>query len=275
MRSIANRTILITGASRGIGRAIALRCAQDGANIAILAKTDQPNPKLPGTIHTVAEEIQEAGGKALPLKVDVRFEDQVHEAVSQTVEAFGGIDILINNASAIFAVPTMETPMKRFDLMHQCNARATFCCSQACLPHLKKSDHAHILNMSPPLNMNPKWFQHHLAYTMSKYGMSMCTLGMAAEFAEDGISVNSLWPKTTIATSAIEVFFPSAVPHSRKDSIVSDAAHLILTKENPQSGQFYIDEDLLREEGVNEFEKYAVSPGVKLQQDFFIDDGDF
>ena len=267
--NLADKTVVITGASRGIGRAIALRCAQDGANVVILAKTDEPHEKLPGTIHTVAKEVEEAGGKALPLKVDVRFEESVQGAVSQTVEMFGGIDILVNNASAIFVAPTLNTPMKRFDLMHQCNARATFCCSQACLPYLKQTK-GRILNMSPPLNLDPKWFQRHLAYTLSKYGMSFCTLGMAAEFAEAGVSVNSLWPKTTIATSAIEVFFPDAVPGSRKESIMSDAAYVILTKEPSPTGQFFIDEDVLRDEEVTDFDQYAIDPTQPLQTDFFI-----
>lgn len=275
MKSLKKKNIFITGASRGIGRAIALKCAAEGANVAIIAKTDKPHPKLPGTIHTVAEEVKQAGGEALPLKADVRFEEQIDKAVSKVVETFGGIDILVNNASAIFVAPTLETPMKRFDLMHQCNARATFCTSQACLPYLRQSDNAHILNLSPPLNMDPKWFQHHLAYTMSKYGMSLCTLGMAAEFAREGIAVNSLWPKTTIATSAIEVYFPAAVPHSRKESIVADAAYHILTKDHPETGKFYIDEELLRAAGIDNFEHYAVSAGETLQKDFFIDDSSF
>ena len=269
MRTLKDKTIVITGASRGIGRAMALRFAKDGANIAILAKTDQPHDKLPGTIHTVAKEVEEAGGRALPLKVDVRFDESLQKAISTTAETFGSIDILINNASAIFIAPTLNTPMKRFDLMHQCNARATFCCSQACLPFLKQTK-GRILNLSPPLNLDPKWFEHHLAYTSSKYGMSFCTLGMSVEFSKDGVSVNSLWPQTTIDTSAIEVFFPEVIPGSRKESIVSDAAYVILTQEPPPTGKFFIDEQVLRKEGVTDFDQYAVDPTHPLQSDFFL-----
>ena len=271
MSTLKHITALITGASRGIGRAIALRLAKEGANIVILAKTDEPHPKLPGTIHTVAEEIEDLGAKALPLKVDIRFEEQIEEAVKQAAGTFGSIDILVNNASAIFPTPTLDTPMKRFDLMFGCNVRGTFACSKICLPYLKKGTNPHILNLSPPLKMEPKWFKDTLAYTMSKYGMSMCTLGMSEEFAADGVAVNSLWPKTTIATSAIKTFFPRLIPRSRKEAIVADAAYAILTRESRScSGNFFIDEDVLREEGVTDFEPYSVNPGEKLQQDFFI-----
>lgn len=270
--SLKNKTIFITGASRGIGEAIALRCAQDGANIIIAAKTSQPHPKLPGTIHSVAEAVKKAGGKAFPVKVDVRDEEQVHNAVKGAVDTFGGIDILINNVSSIFPWPTLQIPMKRFDLMFACNVRATFLCSQTCIPHLKKRENPHILNISPPLNLEPKWFKDHLAYTMSKYGMSMCTLGMAAELAPNHIAVNSLWPKTTIATSAIEVFFPEMLDRSRKPAIVADAAYAILNKDSQTTtGNFFIDEDILRGEGVTDFDSYAVNPEMDLQIDLFLE----
>ncbi len=272
MENLKNKVIFITGASRGIGREMALRCARDGAKIVIAAKTDQPHPTLEGTIHTVAKEIEEAGGEALALQVDVRDETKVYEAVEKTVAQWGGIDILINNASAIFLAPTLETPMKRYDLIQGVNARATFVCSQACLPHLKKAKNPHILTMSPPLNMNPRWFKETLAYTMSKYGMSMCTLGMAEEFRNDGIAVNSLWPKTTIATAAIAVNFPKQILQaSRKPSITADAAHVILTSDSRQTtGNFFIDEDVLRTHGVTDFNQYALNPNVPLMQDFFL-----
>lgn len=205
MTSLKGKTLFITGASRGIGKEIALRAARDGANVAIIAKTDEPHPKLPGTIHSAAAEIEESGGKALALKTDIRDEDQIADAVAKTVETFGGIDILINNASAINLTPTLQTPMKRFDLMHQVNTRATFACAQACLPHLLKSDNPHILTMSPPPNLSPQWFANHTAYTISKYGMSLVTLGLAAEFSDDGVAVNSLWPVTVIETAALNM----------------------------------------------------------------------
>ena len=271
--SLAGKTLFITGASRGIGKAIALRAAADGANIVIAAKTAEPHPKLPGTIYTAAEEIEAAGGRALPCIVDIRHEELVKSAVSKAVETFGGIDILINNASAIMLTPTLLTPMKRYDLMHQVNARGTFLCSQACLPHLLKADNPHILNLSPPLNMEPRWFGPHVAYTMAKYGMSMCVLGMAQEFKAKGVGVNALWPKTTIATAAIKniVGGESMMKKSRWPSIMADAAHWILTQDAKGcTGHFFIDEAVLTEAGVKDFDSYAVTPGVDLMPDFFI-----
>ena len=272
MSILAGKTIFITGASRGIGKAIALRCAADGANIVVAAKTTEPHPTLPGTIHTAAEEIEEAGGKALAVKVDIRHEENVQSAIDQAVERFGGIDILINNASAIMLTGTLETPMKRYDLMHQVNARGTFLTSKLALPHLLKSEHPHILNISPPLNLAPHWFGNHVAYTMAKYGMSMCVLGMAEEFADRGVGVNALWPKTAIATSAVKnVIGESLIERSRTVEIMSDAAHAILTSDpKTTNGQFFIDEDVLREQGVTDFDKYAVKPGVELAPDFFL-----
>lgn len=272
MTSLSGKTLFITGASRGIGAAMARRFAQDGANIAVIAKTSEPHPKLPGTIHTVAKEVEEAGGKALPLVCDVRDEEQIQKAVDATVSEFGGIDVLVNNASALWLKGTLETPMKRFDLMQQCNARATFACSQACIPHLSKAENPHILSMSPPLNMNPKWFAGHVAYTMSKYGMSFCTLGMSLEFADQDIAVNSLWPRTTIATAAIKAFFPQeAYERSRKTEIVAEAAYAIVTKKSREcTGNFFIDEEVLREKGIEDFSQYAMDPEKDLQPDLFV-----
>lgn len=273
MSNLKDKVVFITGASRGIGREIALRCARDGAKVVIAAKTDQPHPTLEGTIHTVAKEVEDAGGIALPLQLDVRDEIAVYSAVAKTIEKFGGIDILVNNASAIFMAPTMDMPMKRYDLITSVNVRATFLCSQACIPHLKNAANPHILNLSPPLNMDPKWFKNHLAYTMSKYGMSMCTLGMSAEFKPAGIAINSLWPKTTIATAAIAVNFPKQVLQaSRLPSIMADAAYEIFVSDSKQvTGNFFIDEELLRTRGVTEFDKYAVNPKVPLFADLFLD----
>jgi citronellol/citronellal dehydrogenase len=272
MADLQGKTLFITGASRGIGKAIALRAAADGANVAIAAKTAEPNPKLPGTIYSAAEEIEAAGGRALPLQVDIRDEDQVLAAVARTVETFGGIDILINNASAISLSGTLETPMKRFDLMWGVNARGTYLCSQACIPHLKKASNPHILTLSPPLNLDPKWFQHHVAYTMAKYGMSLAVLGMAEEFRKDGIAVNALWPRTVILTAALAMLGGITPPQNcRKPEIVADAAHAILTGDSrSRTGAFLIDEDVLREEGVTDFEKYAVAPGQPLHPDLFL-----
>jgi len=271
--SLQGKTIFITGASRGIGREIALKCARDGANLVLAAKTAEPHPRLPGTIHSVAAEVEAAGGRALALQLDVRDENAVREAVGKAVAAFGGIDILVNNASAIMLTGTTATPMKRFDLMFGVNVRGTFACSQACIPHLAKAPNAHILNLSPPLNMDGKWFRDHAAYTMSKYGMSMCTLGMAAELAPQRIAVNSLWPRTTIATAAIEVNFPVDVLNaSRKPAIMADAAYAIFSRDSRRcSGNFYIDEAVLREEGVADFGHYALQPGTRLFTDLFLD----
>jgi len=271
--TLKGKTLFITGGSRGIGREIALRAARDGANVAVAAKTAEPHPKLAGTIHTVAEEIEKAGGKALAIQLDVRDDAAVIDAVNRTAKEFGGLDILVNNASAISLTPTMATPAKRFDLMFGVNVRATFLCSQAAVPHLKKSSNAHILTLSPPLGMDPKWFAGHVAYTMSKYGMSMCTLGMAEEFRGDGIAVNSLWPRTTIATAAVEVHFPEAIfKASRHAAIMADAAHVILTSDaRKNTGNFYIDEDVLKKAGTKDFAKYAVTPGVPLFQDLFVE----
>jgi citronellol/citronellal dehydrogenase len=270
--SLSGRTLFITGASRGIGKAIALRAARDGANIVIAAKTAEPHPKLPGTIYTAAAEVEAAGGKALPLVVDVRDEEQIAIAIRKTVERFGGIDICVNNASAISLTSTLSTPMKRFDLMFTVNVRATFATSQAALPHLLESDHAHILNLSPPLHMEARWFKDHVAYTMSKFGMSMCVLGMAAEFAGK-VSVNALWPRTTIATAAVDMLGGQPmIAASRKPEIMADAAHAILRADRSCTGNFFLDEDVLRGEGMGEAEldAYSVTPGSKLIPDFFV-----
>lgn len=272
MTTLKDQTIFITGASRGIGRAIALRCARDGANIVIAAKTAEPHPKLAGTIHTVAGEVEQAGGRVLPLPVDIRDGAAVAAAVATAVETFGGIDILINNASAISVTGTLATPIKRFDLMQGVNTRGTFLCAQACLPHLLRASNPHILTISPPLNLNPRWFGPHVAYTISKYGMSMCTMGLAAEFAGQGVAVNSLWPRTTIATAAVEMFFPQALAGSRTPEIMADAAHLVLTRDSRSAtGQFFIDEAVLRAAGVTDFERYAVTPGAPVNPDIFLD----
>jgi citronellol/citronellal dehydrogenase len=273
MANLRGKTLFITGGSRGIGKAIALRAAQDGANIAIAAKTTEPHPKLPGTIYTAAEEIERAGGKALPCSVDIRDEAQIEDAVAKTVERFGGIDILINNASAISLTPTVETTMKRYDLMHSVNVRGTFACSRACIPHLKRSSNPHILNNSPPLNMEARWFAPHVAYTMSKFGMSMCVLGMAEELKDDGIAVNAIWPRTVIATAAVKNLLggDATLQGSRKPEIVADAAYVILTKPSREfTGNFCIDEDLLRKAGVTDFSKYQFVTGAELFPDFFL-----
>ena len=274
--TLKGKTLFITGASRGIGLAIARRAALDGANIVIAAKTSDANPKLPGTIYSAAEEVRAAGGQALPLMVDIREEDAVLAAVAKSVVTFGGIDILVNNASAISLTPTEATPMKRYDLMNGVNARGTYLCTQACLAELKKSAAAgrnpQVLTMSPPLSMKPHWFEHHTAYTMAKYGMSMCTLGHAGEFKKYGIAVNSLWPRTAIATAALQMIPGVDTKLCRKPEILSDAAYLILTNPDSGSGNFFIDDALLAAHGVTDLEKYSVTPGTKnFIPDFFVD----
>lgn len=273
MANLQGKTLFVTGASRGIGKAIALRAAKDGANVVIAAKTTEPHPKLPGTIHSAAEEIVAAGGKALALAVDIRFEDQVEAAIAKTVETFGGLDVLVNNASAIHLSGTVDTPMKRYDLMHQVNVRGTFLCSQKAIPHLKKAPNPHILNLSPPLNMEARWFAPHVAYSMAKFGMSMCVLGMQEELRPHGIAVNALWPRTAIATAAVQNLLggDAAMAGSRTPEIMADAAHVILTSVSREAtGNFYIDEALLRAHGVTDFERYAVTPGAPLLPDFFV-----
>jgi citronellol/citronellal dehydrogenase len=272
MRSLRGRTLFITGASRGIGKAIALRAARDGANVAIAAKTSAPNPKLPGTIHSAAAEIEAAGGQALALQVDIREEDQVKRAVAETAERFGGIDVLVNNASAIFLAGTVDTPMKRWDLMHGVNARGTFLCSQACIPFLAKSPNPHILMLSPPLTLKPQWFAPHVAYSLAKYGMSLCALGMAEELSDQGIAVNALWPRTIIATAALNLLGgEETAKHGRTPEIVADAAHAILTRPSREtSGNFFIDDDVLRAEGVTDLERYRVDPSEELWPDLFV-----
>ncbi len=274
--NLQGKTLFITGASRGIGLAIARRAAADGANIVILAKTTQANPKLPGTIYSAAQEVRSAGGQALPLAVDIRDEDAVLAAVAKAVETFGGIDILVNNASAISLSDTEHTPMKRYDLMNGINARGTYLCTQACLSELKKSAQAgrnpHVLSMSPPLSMKPHWFANHTAYTMAKYGMSMCTLGHAGEFRKYGIAVNSLWPRTAIATAALQMIPGVDTRLCRKPEILSDAAYFILTSPSANTGNFYIDDELLAAHGVTDLEQYSVTPGTKnFVPDFFVD----
>lgn len=277
-RSLKDKTIFISGGSRGIGLAIALKAAADGANVTIAAKTAEPHPKLPGTIFTAAEEIEAAGGKALPVLCDIREEEQVADAIAKTVEAFGGIDICINNASAIQLTGTLATDMKRFDLMHQINTRGTYLVSKMCIPHLKQAGNAHILNLAPPLDMEAKWFKGHVAYTMAKFGMSMCTLGMSAEFAKNAIAVNSLWPLTAIDTAAVRNLLggEAVAKMSRSATIMADAAHAILTRPSAEcTGNFFIDEEVLREEGVTDFSVYAPGGEDKLVADFFVPDAVF
>jgi len=271
MGDLSGKTLFITGASRGIGLAIALRAARDGANVAIAAKSAVANPKLPGTIHMAAAAIEAAGGKALALQVDIREDEQVRAAAAQAAEHFGGIDIVVNNASAIWLAGTAETPMKRFDLMHQVNTRGTFLVTQSCLPYLKQAANPHVLMLSPPPNLDPKWFAPHTAYTIAKYGMSLCVLGMSAEFAALGIAVNALWPRTVIATAAIAMIDGVQPQHCRTPDIVADAAHAILTRSSRSfTGHFAIDEDVLREDGVIDFDRYAVQPGMPLLPDLFL-----
>jgi citronellol/citronellal dehydrogenase len=269
-----NKTVLITGGSRGIGKEIAIRLAKEGANIAIVGKTTEPNPKLDGTIYTAAEEIAKAGpGKVLPLQGDIRFEDSIKQFVETTVNTFGGIDVLVNNASAINLSPTEQLEMKRFDLMHGINVRGTFCVSQACIAYLKKASNPHILNLSPPLNLDPRWFASHLAYTMSKYGMSMIVLGLAEELKQYRIAANALWPRTTIATAAVKNLLGGdfLMQRSRTAEIVADAAFYILQKPSFETtGNFFIDEEVLKNEGITDFSKYAVNPELKLMTDLFL-----
>lgn len=271
--SLADKTIFMSGGSRGIGLAIAKRAAADGANVAIAAKTAEAHPSLPGTVHTAAEEIEAAGGKALPLVCDIRHEEQVEAAIEQTVARFGGIDICVNNASAISLTGTLETPMKRYDLMNGINARGTFMVSQKALPYLLKSSHAHILNLSPPLDMRPHWFKGHVAYTMAKYGMSLCVLGMAEEFREQGVGVNALWPLTAIDTAAVRNVLGDdrMARMSRLPTIVADAAHAILVRDpRTCTGNFFIDEEVLLEEGVSDFSPYQHPDAEALMADFFV-----
>lgn len=275
MSHFQGKTVFITGASRGIGLAIGLRLAREGANIVIAAKTVEPHPKLPGTIYTAAAEIEAAGGKALPLPVDVREEEQVYAAVEETIRVFGGIDILVNNASAISLTPTLATDMKRYDLMHSINTRGTFLTSKACLPYLLKSTNPHVLNLSPPLNMETRWFAPHVAYTMAKFGMSMCVLGMSAEFRKQGVAFNALWPQTAIATAAVNNLLggQEAIKRCRKPEIMADAAYLIFSKNSREcTGNFFIDEQVLRENGITDLSpyKYTNVEDHELLPDFFL-----
>lgn len=272
MSNFSGKTVFITGASRGIGKAIAVKLASEGANIVVAAKTASPHPKLKGTIYTAAEEIEAVGGKALPLVVDIRLEELVDEAIQRTVETFGGIDILINNASAIMLTGTLQTPMKRFDLMHSVNYRGTFMCSQKAIPYLQKAENPHILNLSPPLNIEKHWFAPHLPYTYAKYGMSFCTYAMSEEFKKAGIAVNSLWPRTAIATAAVNMLGGEQMMNaSRKVDIMADAAYHILKRNSRDcTGNFFIDDEVLNEEGITDMEQYAVKPGTKLAPDFFV-----
>jgi len=275
MTTLKGKTLFITGASRGIGLAIALRAARDGANVAVAAKTTEPHAKLEGTIYTAAEEIEKAGGKALPIVCDIRFEDQVQVAVAKTVETFGGVDICVNNASAISLTPSAATDMKRYDLMHGINARGTFLVSKTCIPHLKQAANPHILTISPPLDMNVRWFAPHVAYTMAKFNMSIVALGLSGELKADGIAANTLWPRTTIATAAVRNLLggDALVRRSRTPDIMGDAAHVILTQDaRTFTGRFCIDDTLLYEQGVRDFEKYRVDPSLELAPDFFVPD---
>lgn len=274
--TLQGKTLFVTGGSRGIGLAIAVRAAADGANVVLVAKTVEPNPRLPGTLASAAEAVEAAGGRALAVPTDIRDETAVAAAVQAAVDRFGGIDILVNNASAISLTPTAATPMKRFDLMFGVNVRGTFACTQACLPALAASAKAgrgpHVLNMGPPLSMKPHWFRNHTAYSMAKYGMSMCTLGHAAEFAPLGIAVNSLWPRTAIATAALQMIPGVDTNKCRRPEILADAAHFVLTSDTSVSGNFFIDDEVLVAHGVTDLDRYAVVPGTKdLIPDFFVD----
>lgn len=272
MTSLRGRTVFVTGASRGIGRAIAVRAARDGANVVIAAKSGTPHPRLPGTIHTVAREVEEAGGRPLAVEVDVRDEDQVERAVAAAVERFGGIDVLVNNAGAIRLTSTADTPIRRFDLMMAVNVRATFLCTQRCLPHLRRSPNPHILVLAPPIDLDPRWLAPHLGYTISKYGMSLCVIGWAEELRPDGIAVNALWPATTIATEALRELAGLVRPEEcRRPEIVADAAHWIVTREDLEvSGRFLLDDRVVSESGVLDLEPYAVRPGTPLKPDLFL-----
>ena len=271
--SLQGKTLLITGSSRGIGHAIALRAARDGANIVVIGKTETAHDRLPGTIHSSAEDIEAAGGQALACAVDIRHEHQVADAVSRAVDRFGGIDIVVNNASAIFLAGTVDTPLKRYDLMHAVNVRGTFLTTQCCLPHLLRADNPHVLNISPPLNFEARWFAPHLAYSMAKYGMSLCVLGMAEEFREQGVAVNALWPRTAIATAAISNILggEAMLRKTRRPEIMADAAHAVLVRDSRTcSGQFFIDDQVLAETGVTDLTAYAVDPESELMPDFFV-----
>jgi len=274
MSGLAGTTMFISGASRGIGLAIAKRAAADGANVALIAKTAEPHPRLPGTVYTAAEEIEAVGGKALPIVGDIRFDDQVEAAVAQTVEAFGGIDICVNNASAINLAGTEQLPMKSYDLMQDVNTRGTYLVSRTCIPHLKKAVNPHILTLSPPLNLAPHWLANNLGYTIAKYGMSMCTLGMAAEFASVGIAVNSLWPRTAIATAAVQNLLggDAAMARTRSPEIMADAAYEIFNRPSREAtGNFYLDDEVLREAGVTDLSTYSEAEEADLMPDFFLD----
>ncbi|HSE12851.1 MAG TPA: NAD(P)-dependent oxidoreductase [Rudaea sp.] len=272
MGTLQGKTLLITGASRGIGLAIALRAARDGANIVIAAKSDAPNPKLPGTIHTAAAAVEASGGAALAIRCDIREEDSVHAAVEQAVQRFGGIDILVNNASAIWLRGALDTPMKRFDLMQQVNARGTFLCAQVCLPHLLKSANPHILTLAPPPSLDAKWWAPHTGYTLAKMGMSFVTIGLAGEFGPRGVAVNALWPRTLIATDALNMIPGVSAANGRRPEIMADAAHAILTRPAQGfSGRFLIDDEVLREAGVTDLSRYAVDPSAPLLPDLFLD----
>ncbi len=273
MATLAGKTLFITGASRGIGKAIAMRAVRDGANIAVIGKTAEPHEKLPGTVYSAVDEIIAAGGRAVACVADIRFEEQIRAAVDKAVEAFGGIDILVNNASAIHLSGTLDTPAKRYDLLHSVNVRGTFLTSQLCLPHLLQSANPHILNISPPLNLEPRWFAPHVAYTMSKYGMSLCVLGMAEEFKERGVAINALWPRTAIATAAIQNLLggDETIQRCRKPAIMADAAYSILARNSREcTGNFFIDDEVLAADGVTDFDQYAVQPGQPPMPDFFV-----
>lgn len=273
-RNLAGKTLLITGASRGIGKAIALRAARDGANVSIAAKTDRKHAVLPGTIHETVEEAEKAGGRGLAIRMDVRDPEAIDEAIEQTVQRFGSLDIVVNNASAIQLAGTRDLPIRRFDRMFDTNVRGTYLVTRAAIPHLLEAENPHVLNLAPPLNLNPKWFRDHVAYTIAKYGMSLCVLGMAEEFRGDGVAFNALWPRTVIATAALNVLEGAVNPDNcRTPEIMADAAHAILSQDSRHcSGNFFLDEDVLRATGVRDFDRYAVKPGEPLMKDLFLDD---